>query len=698
MVVDIHRCLCRELVYLGEVRGYRIEHEFEWPGRLLLILNARRIHDVRLGRNLILVAIEGIKEFVLLDEPRSQLAAIVESSDDAIISKDLNGIITSWNAAAERLLGYTAREAVGQPIELIIPADRKDEEAMILARVRSGAAISHYETVRRRKDGSLVEISLAVSPVTDSRGRVVGASKIARDITEARHAQLALREGEERYRSLLAAAPVALYVCDRDATIQYYNSQAAALWGTEPVPGSDRYFAAKGLRKSDGTLIAPEESPIMDVLRSGKPVSNMEFLVERPDGSRIPVLMNLAPLKGPRGDIVGSVTSFIDISEQKAAQQSLREAGERLNQFLAILAHELRNPLAPIRNALEILRTSATDTVMVRAASEMMERQVNHMIRLVDDLLDVSRISRGKIELRLARTDLTALVGHVVDGAASLAQCKNHRLTLRTTDEPLFLHVDPTRVSQVVGNLINNACKFTPDGGHIALSVSREGDQAVLRVRDDGIGIAPGHLRRIFDMFTQLDNSLERAESGLGIGLTLAKKLVEMHSGSIEATSGGPGTGSEFVVRFPIPSAAEQEFIQPSAVKLPALSGRRILVVDDNVDAATSLAMLLTMTGNETHTAHDGVAALKAAAELRPEIMLLDIGLPKLNGYEVCRRLRREPWGSAVTVIALTGWGQKEDVRNSIEAGFNGHMVKPVELSALTKLLAEVEARDVPTT
>jgi len=691
--------LLDELVPLrGDIQGYRIEHEFEWPGRLVLVLNARRIRDVSLGGHLTLLAIEGIAEPTLVDEPRSRLAAIVESSDDAIISKDLNGHITSWNAGAERLLGYTPEEAIGQSITMIIPPERIDEEAVILDRVRRGIPIDHFETIRRRKDGSLVEISLAVSPLVDSRGRIVGASKIARDITDARVAQRAVREGEERYRSLLAAAPVALYVCDRDGAIQFYNSQATALWGRAPVPGAERFSGAMALRSPDGTRIAPEQSPIVDVLRAGTSVSNMEFLLDRPDGTRIPVLMNFAPLTGPRGEIAGAVTSFIDISEQKAAQESLREAGERMNQFVAILAHELRNPLAPIRNALEILRTTQADTAMVRSASAMMERQVNHMIRLVDDLLDVSRISRGKIELRRARTDLTALVGHVVAGAASLAQCKNQELTLRTPDEPLFLHIDPTRISQIVGNLINNACKFTGDGGHVAISVDREGDQAVIRVKDDGIGIDSAHLRRIFEMFTQLDTSLERSESGLGIGLTLAKKLVEMHAGTIEATSAGPGQGSEFVVRFPVPSAEELEMTQPSTAQLPALTGRRVLVVDDNVDAATSLAMLLTMTGNETHTANDGLEALELAASLRPEIILLDIGLPKLNGYEVCRRIRRESWGPAITVIALTGWGQKEDVRNSIEAGFDGHMVKPVELSALTKLLAEVEATDVPTT
>ncbi len=680
----------------GEVYGYRLEHEFDWPGRVGLVINARRIHSPGIEAGLMLMAIEGVPEPLLVDEPRSRLAAIVESSDDAIISKDLNGVITSWNTGAERLLGYSAREAIGKHITMIIPPDRLDEEVEILDRVRRGLAIDHYETVRQRKDGSLVEISLAVSPVVDRRGRVVGASKIARDITEARHARQALHEGEERYRTLLFAAPVALFVCDRTATIQYYNSQAATLWGAEPVPGDDRYFGGRALRRPDGTLVTAEENPVADVLRTGKILANMEFVVERPDGSFIPILMNLAPLKGPRGEIIGSVTSFIDISEQKAAQESLREAGERMNQFLAILAHELRNPLAPIRNALEILRTTESEPSMVHAASEMMERQVNHMIRLVDDLLDVSRISRGKIDLRRARTALTDLVGHVVEGARSLAQPKNLVLTLHTTDDALYLHVDPTRISQIVGNLINNACKFTPEGGHITVSVTREGDEAVIRVRDDGIGIAPGQLRRIFDMFTQLDTSLERAESGLGIGLTLAKKLVEMHSGSIEARSAGLGKGSEFIVRLPITVEAVVDTGQPQALGLPALTGRRVLVVDDNVDAATSLAMLLTMTGNETHTAHDGLEALEAAATLRPEIILLDIGLPKLNGYEVCRRLRREPWGASITVIALTGWGQKEDVRNSIEAGFNGHMVKPVELPALAKLLAEVEEPDVP--
>jgi signal transduction histidine kinase/ActR/RegA family two-component response regulator len=386
-----------------------------------------------------------------------------------------------------------------------------------------------------------------------------------------------------------------------------------------------------------------------------------------------------------------------DVTERKRLEHDLRglaaalsEADRRKDEFLAMLAHELRTPLAPISNAVRVLRLGNSD--VVHSASEVLERQVRQMTRLVDDLLDMSRITRGRIDLRRERIELGPIVGQAVEAARALYKSMNHELTVILPPQPIHLNGDPTRLAQVVGNLLNNACKFTDEGGHIRLTVEREGREAVIRVRDSGIGIAPEHLPHLFEMFTQVDTSLERSRDGLGIGLTLVKTLVEMHDGTVAAQSDGPGRGSEFVVRLPI-SVETTRPASRAVVREPApASGRRILIVDDNEDGADSLAMLLQLGGHETYIAHDGIEAVGAAERLRPDAVLLDIGLPKLNGYEVCRRIREQPWGKDLVLMAVTGWGQEEDRHRSRAAGFNTHIVKPVDPEAVMKLLASLPA------
>jgi CheY-like chemotaxis protein len=318
-----------------------------------------------------------------------------------------------------------------------------------------------------------------------------------------------------------------------------------------------------------------------------------------------------------------------------------------------------------------------------------MDRQVVQMVRLVDDLLDVSRISRGKIELRMDRIELVSAVAEVVESVRPLADCLEQVLTTSLPDELIYLDADPTRLAQLVGNLLHNACKFTPPGGRISLSIEREDDEAVLRVTDTGIGIRADQLPHIFDMFVQGDTSLERSQGGLGIGLTLVKQLAEMHGGSVEAYSPGEGMGANFVVRLPIARhAAECQGHNCTTNEMSSKVFGRILVVDDNQDAAESLAKLLKLYGNTTLTAFDGLQALQIGAEFRPDVVLLDIGLPELNGYDTARRMREQPWGRDIALIALTGWGKEEDRRRSREAGFNNHLVKPVEFDQLNALLA----------
>jgi signal transduction histidine kinase len=380
-----------------------------------------------------------------------------------------------------------------------------------------------------------------------------------------------------------------------------------------------------------------------------------------------------------------------EIAERQRAEEALREADRRKSQFLATLAHELRNPLAPIRNAVEILIRSGGDEQKVKPVTEMMQRQVGQMVRLVDDLLDVSRISRDKIELRREPIELASVVHHAVEAVRPVYESMDHELTVTLPPQPTYLNADPIRLAQVVGNLLNNACKFTEKGGRIRLTVEREGKHAVIRVQDTGIGIAAKQLLHIFEMFTQVDTSLERSRDGLGIGLTLVKKLVEMHGGTVEARSAGVGQGSEFVVRLPALSKPLPPLPrEPSGVKPVATVQRRILVVDDNPDSADSLAMLLKLSGHEVHTAHDGLEAVEAAAKFQPDVILLDIGLPRLDGYEAARRIREQQRDKGLILVALTGWGQDEDRRRSEEAGFDAHMVKPVDLAALSNLLVEL--------
>jgi CheY-like chemotaxis protein/two-component sensor histidine kinase len=372
----------------------------------------------------------------------------------------------------------------------------------------------------------------------------------------------------------------------------------------------------------------------------------------------------------------------------------LKEADRRKDEFLATLAHELRNPLAPIRNALEVIRIAGDDQQAVCQARGTMERQLEQMIRLVDDLLDVARITRGTIELRKERVDVTTIVKNAVETSQPQFDQVGQRLRLNLPQEPIYVDADPIRMSQVFANLLNNAAKYTEPRGRIELTVQREDTNVVVSVKDNGIGIPKPKLDEIFDMFAQVDRSLERAHGGLGIGLTIVKCLVEMHGGTVEAHSEGHGRGSEFIVRQPIAVGPAEGNAPPTTEEesFPPIPSRRILVVDDNSDAASSLGMLLKLLGHDTQVAHEGEQALEIAASYQPEIVLLDIGMPKISGYDVCRRMRELPTGNDMIIVAVTGWGQEADRQKSVEATFDGHMVKPVEPLELLKLLASLQA------
>lgn len=490
---------------------------------------------------------------------RAQLAALVRSSDDAIISMTPDGMVTSWNDAAARLFGYDSEEMEGESIDRIIPLELRQQETIKRQRVASGEHADHYDSMRRTKDDQLVPVSIRLSRMLDFGGRIIGISAIARDITEHRR-----------------------------------------------------------------------------------------------------------------------------------VEASLRLADQRKDAFLATLAHELRNPLAPIRYATRLLEPGVPPQ-MAADAKKMIDRQLAHMAHLLDDLLDVSRVTRGVLEIRSERLDLREVIDSAVAAARPLFDAAHQTLAASVPAEPLPVNGDPVRLTQILGNLLHNATKYTPAGGQIAIAACMAAGEVFVRVKDDGVGIVPDALATIFDLFVQLDPAGTRAAGGLGIGLSLARDLVRLHGGQIEANSRGRGLGSEFIVRLPVAAetpALTETIAAPEKITALGASTVRVLIVDDNVDAAMSLSYVLTLAGYQVRVAHDGNRALEIAGEDHPDVVLLDIGLPGMSGHEVARRLRAEVWADGLRLIAVTGWGQEGDRAKSLEAGFDEHLTKPIDPETLLQRIS----------
>lgn len=615
-----------------------------------------------------------ITERKMAEETRARLAAIVAASDDAIVSKSLDGTIRSWNSGAQQLLGYSEEEMIGKPINIIIPPELQDEEVAIIANIRSGKKVRHFETVRLTKDGRRIDLSLTVSPIFNEEGQVIGASKVARDITERKQA-------ERRFRLMADAAPVLIRTADVDRNCNWFNKQWLAFTGRS----MDQEIG-------DGwtnNLHPDDAQQCLEAYRSSFDARQqflMEYRLRRHDGEYHWMLDRGLPLYGHNDRFIGYIGCCVDINDRKQAEEALREADRRKDDFLATLAHELRNPLAPISHSLEILKQAEQHPELINQSRAAIERQMTHMVRLVDDLLNISRISQDKLTLRTSQTELSAIVRQAVETSQPLMNEFDHKLHTELPEQPVYLQADPVRLAQVLSNLLNNACKYTPHGGNISLIAQCSEAEVRITVKDNGVGLASEQLDVIFDMFSQIKAVLPHSNGGLGIGLTLAKRLVEMHGGHISAHSDGLGCGSEFVVCLPALASAE---VRPpkSRPEQTHAQKQRILIVDDNVDSAHTLATLLRLSGHNVQLAYDGETAVKIAKGFRPHLLLLDIGLPGIDGYETCRQIRRQSWGNAVTVAALTGWGQEEDRRKSREAGFDIHLVKPVRFADVHKLL-----------
>jgi PAS domain S-box-containing protein len=487
----------------------------------------------------------------------------------------------------------------------------------------------------------------------------------------------------------------AIFFLDPHGRVAAWNAGAERILGYREAEAVGeplhRFFTPEDIQSGQ------PEKELQTAARTGR-ANDDRWLVRR-DGTRLWCSGVTTALRDEEGRLRGFAKVVRDRTEQKRLEEALHQRVEELaeearrkDEFLAVLSHELRNPLAPVRNALQVIRLGSHDAALGEQMRAMAERQVGYMTHLVDDLLDLSRISRGLIRLLKEPVDVAQPVQQAVEGVQPLVRERGLTLAMSLPPQPVCVEADPTRLQQVVGNLLSNAAKYTDPGGHIRLTARQEGSELVLRVRDTGIGIPPDLLPRIFDLFVQAERRLDRSQGGLGIGLTLVRQLVAMHGGTVTAHSEGPGKGSEFVVRLPALTAEQQrellrkppEIQQPVARSVP----RRILVVDDNVDAAESLAVLLRLEGHEVRVACDGKAALAAALADPPEMVVLDLGMPGMDGFEVARRLRGQPGSDGTLLVALTGWAQEEDRRRCYEAGFDGHLPKPLEWDALRQFLA----------
>ncbi|HKQ59659.1 MAG TPA: response regulator [Candidatus Polarisedimenticolaceae bacterium] len=496
----------------------------------------------------------------------------------------------------------------------------------------------------------------------------------------------ALAESEERFRVALRHSRIA--VLHQDGELRY-------TWAYNPQFG---LTADEMLGRRDVDVFGPETARHLTALKravldSGRGARE-EIWLSR-EGARFCYDLSVEPLHDEVGQRSGVTCVAVDITERNRLEAALREGDRRKDEFLATLAHELRNPLAAISNAAQTVRLKARDNTQDQGDQEIIQRQVAHLSRLVDDLLDIGRIAQDRLELRREPVDLVAVIHGAVTGSRAMMERKGHHVAVDLPFERLMLDVDAVRLAQVFQNLLDNAAKYTESDGRIVLGAKCEGDEVAITVRDSGIGIAREHLPHVFETFYQVDRSLERAHGGLGIGLSLVKRIVELHGGGVEAHSAGAGKGSEFVVRLPVPLGSRPASPPPEAAPAETREGapRRILVVDDNRDSADSLAMVLRLMGHAVETAYDGMSALQVAARSRPHVVLLDLGMPEMNGYDTCRQIRAQAWGRGMVVIAQTGWGQDQDRSRTEEAGFDGHLTKPADLELLAKMLDELPAR-----
>ncbi len=635
-------------------------------------------------------AVREAREALRQSEERFRL--IVESAREyAIFMLDVGGHVISWNLGARRIKGYQASEIIGRHFSTFYPpeaiAARKPECELETA-LRVGSV--EDEGWRLRKDGSRFWANVVITALRNAQGQHIGFAKITRDLTDRRREEEAVRrtaaaqltESEDRFASFAEHLPGLAWIKDLEGRYTYVNGAVERAFGR---------LRSEIYNQTDESLFPPEVAAEFrrndQVARRARTGIQVVEKLRGVDGVLRHSIVSKFPLLNADGKVrlIGGIA--IDITERVDAENALRDADRRKNEFLATLSHELRNPLAPLSNGVRLLRPDAGDTDRERVHA-MLERQLEHLVRLVDDLLDIARVSRGRVELRREPVAMSDVIADAVEAIRPLIAAGGHRLVVTTPDQPLFVDGDPVRLMQVVANLLNNAAKYTPDGGEISVSVSVDAGDAVIAVTDNGVGIPETQIANVFDIFAQVDRNLDRAQGGLGIGLALARSLVEMHGGRIDVESAGVDQGSRFTVRIPARSAPTETVdraVSDGAAKQisPPLIPMRVLVVDDNRDGAESLVGLLGLIGFNARASFDGPTALDEAAAWLPAVILLDIGLPGMDGYEVARRIRADARLAAVRLIAVTGWGAQTDGARTMAAGFDDHWVKPVDPAKL---------------
>lgn len=624
----------------------------------------------------------------------TRFRALVEQAPFSIQLFSPDGRTRLVNRAWSELWGVRLEDI---PDYNILEDPQLVEKALMprIARAFAGEAVTlpailydPNETIpgKTRNEDPVRWVAAVAYPIKDDQRKVREVVLMHQDITARKKAEAAVRESEQKLRLLADTIPQLAWMAHPDGYVFWYNRGWHEYTGTTPEDMEgwgwqrvhDPAVLPQVLEKWQGSIARGERFEMVFPLRSAQ-------------GEFRPFLTRVNPFRDAEGHLVYWCGTNTDISDIKAMEATLRDTDRRKDEFLATLAHELRNPLAPIRNSLQILRMPQVEPATSQQMLAMMERQVQHLVRLVDDLLDVSRVMRGRIELRREQVELAQVVARAVETAQPLVDTLGHKLEIALPSESLIVEVDPVRLSQVVSNLLTNAAKYTDGGGHILLSATRERQDVVIRVRDNGIGIAPEVLPHIFELFMQAEHAASRAQGGLGIGLTLSKNIALLHGGTIEARSAGLGHGAEFVVRLPVavdvPASPQAH---APATNIPKSS---ILVIDDNEDAAETLSTLLRLQGHDVAVAYDGAAGLELARANPPELVFIDLGMPRMDGYEVARRMRQTSGLTDAMLIALTGWGQEADRAQTADAGFDHHIVKPAEPAALERVIGELGQR-----
>jgi PAS domain S-box-containing protein len=615
-----------------------------------------------------------------LEDPFAQL--VRGMLDCAIFLLDGDGHVVSWNRGAEQLNGYPAPEIIGRHFSVFYPRDaierRWPEQELKLA---AQAGRFEDEGWRLRKDGERFWASVVITAMRDEAGMLRGYSNVTRDLTAGKRQEETLRQSEERFRLLVEGVKdYAIILLDLDGRVISWNAGAERFKGYKPQEIIGRHFSVFYPQEAIDKKW-PEQQLAM-AREQGR--FEEEGLRVRKDGSRFWAEALITPLYDSQGVLLGYAKMTRDLSDRKRVE-ALEKAERQTNEFLAMLAHELRNPLAPISNALHLLARKPAADPTEQWAREVLQRQTEQMTRLVDDLLDVSRITRASIALDRKPVDMRAVVRGAIDASMQWMQERSHALSLRLPEEALIVMADAARLAQVVQNLLHNAAKYTPDAGRVEVDLRRGEGHALLVVKDTGVGMEADMLESAFELFKQGRQSLDRPQGGLGVGLTLVQRLVQMHGGTVEAQSAGPGKGSEFIVRVPLIDApmGEQQALAKTRVTTPP---RRVLVVDDNQDAANALKLLLENDGHEVRVAYDGISGLALARQYKPDYLLLDIGLPRLSGYDIAASLRGDPLLRDTTIVAITGYAQVHDRTRTAAVGFDHHLTKPVEFSALREL------------